>query len=61
MNLIEELSQVHSALDDALGDTDITHIEDEDELRDEYPIQWAAERLAGIIAYLKSSAITDKE
>lgn len=43
------LRTIHSALDDALGDTDITHIEDDDELRREYPVQWAAQRLAGII------------
>jgi hypothetical protein len=54
MDLVNELSLVHSALDDAIGDTDATHIEDDDELREQYPVQWAAEHLAGIIAYLKA-------
>jgi len=47
------LQVVHSALDEALGDTDITHIEDDDELREQYPVQWAAQRLAQIIQSLQ--------
>jgi hypothetical protein len=35
------LEEVADALDRALGDTDITHIEDDEELRDQYPVQWA--------------------
>lgn len=46
------LQEVHSALDDALGDTDVTHMDD-DELRDDHPVQWAAQRLAEIIQNLK--------
>jgi hypothetical protein len=53
--LANELNLIHSALDDALGDTDVSHVENEDELRQEHPVQWAAERLAGVISYLKSS------
>lgn len=52
MTLIERLREIHSALDDALGDTDVTHIEDDDQLREEEPIQWAAMRLAELIESL---------
>ncbi len=44
-----KLLEVHSALDDGLGDTDASHIESDRELRDQYPFQWAAERLMLII------------
>ena len=54
MNLVKELDLIHSALSDGLGDTDVTHIEDDDELREEQPVQWGAEHLAGVIAYLKA-------
>lgn len=47
------LREVHSALDDAIGDSDVTHIEDDDELRTEYPVQWAAERIAKVIEGLE--------
>jgi hypothetical protein len=50
--LYNSLKEIHSALDDALGDSDITHIEDDDELRSEYPAQWAAQKLAEVIAAL---------
>ncbi len=60
VDLLNELKLIHSALDDALGDTDITHIETDDELRSEYPAQWAAERLTSIIVYLELSANSDK-
>ncbi len=50
---LSELRAIHSALDDALGDTDITHIEDDDELRNEHPVQWAAQHLAIIIRGLE--------
>ena len=46
------LKEVQSALDDGLGDSDITHLED-DELRTDYPVQWAAQRLAKIINSLE--------
>jgi hypothetical protein len=45
----EELIAIHSALDDATGDTDVAHIEDEAELRSEEPVQWAAMKLAKLI------------
>ncbi len=54
MNLLNELDLIHSALSDGLGDTDVTDIEDDDELREEQPVHWAAEHLAGVIAYLKA-------
>ena len=49
----KKLREVHSALDRALGDTDVTHIEDENELRETYPVQWAAEQIAGLIQFLE--------
>lgn len=48
--LYNSLKEIHSALDDALGDSDVTHIEDDDELRSEHPVQWAAQMLAKLIA-----------
>jgi hypothetical protein len=54
--IIEVLQSVHSALDRALGDSDVTHIENDDELHDEYPVQWAAEWLARGIEDLKQYA-----
>jgi hypothetical protein len=50
----EKLMKIHDALDDALGDSDITHIEDDAELRDEYPTQWAAQHLMEIINELQA-------
>lgn len=47
--LKKTLQKIHSALDDALGDSDVTHIEDDDELREEHPVQWAAQQLAALI------------
>lgn len=52
LSLIDRLQGIHSALDDALGDTDVTHIGDDEELRDRHPVQWAAEKLATIIGEL---------
>lgn len=45
----DELQKIHSALDDALGDTDVSHIESDEELRDEQPVQWAAQKLAALL------------
>lgn len=47
--LQQKLIRVHCALDDALGDSDVTHIESDGELRSQYPTQWASELLAKII------------
>jgi hypothetical protein len=52
---------VHSALDDALGDSDVTHIEDDDELRDSQPVQWAAQRLMQAIELLDPSPTALKQ
>lgn len=41
--------QAHSALDDALGDTDVSHVESDDALRQDHPVQWAAMTLAHAI------------
>lgn len=57
--LYASLSAIHSALDDALGDSDVTHIDDDDELRSEHPTQWAAQKLAEVIAALHSDAVAD--
>lgn len=46
---ISELKEILSALDEALSDSDITHVESDDEMRSEYPAQWAATRLAKMI------------
>ena len=54
-DIIGVLRSVHSALDDALGDTDASHIENDDELRDEYPVQWAAFWLAHAIEALEEA------
>jgi hypothetical protein len=48
LDLIDRLRGIHSALDDALGDSDIEYMS-EDELRDAQPVQWAAMQLAEII------------
>lgn len=48
LSIADELRGIHSALDDALGDSDITHMDD-DELRDAAPVQWAAMKLAKVI------------
>jgi hypothetical protein len=40
-----DLLAIHSALDAALGDTDISHIESDEELRQDVPVQWAAQKL----------------
>lgn len=45
----DKLQAIHSGLDDALGDLDYTHIDDEDELRLVSPGQWAAQKIAEII------------
>lgn len=49
MSIAHRLLEIHSALDDALGDSDVTHIESDDELRERYPVQWAAQKLMEII------------
>jgi len=48
-----ELLEIHSALDDALGDSDVTYMDD-DELRQSHPVQWAACKLAGVIESLET-------
>ena len=45
----ERLRSIHSTLDEYLGDSDVTHVESAEQLREEYPIQWAAEELAKVI------------
>lgn len=54
LDLVSKLRGIHSALDDALGDTDVTHMDDE-ELRDAHPVQWAAQRLAEVIEAVQQS------
>lgn len=55
-DIIGVLRSVHSALDKALGDSDATHIENDDELRDEYPVQWAAQWLMQVIEALEEQS-----
>ena len=43
------LVKIHSALSDALGDTDPIDDLTEDEMREEQPILWAAQRIAEMI------------
>lgn len=52
VSIIDTLRGIHSALDDALGDTDVTHM-DEEELRETHPVQWAATKLAHVINELE--------
>lgn len=52
LDLKSKLRGIHSALDDALGDSDIEYMDDE-ELREVHPVQWAAQRLSEVIASLK--------
>jgi hypothetical protein len=51
-NIAHQLLTIHAALDDALGDTDITHMPDA-QLREDHPVQWAAEKLARLIKKLE--------
>jgi hypothetical protein len=62
-DIVGVLRSVHSALDSALGDTDVTHIENDDDLRQEHPVQWAAQWLAHAIELLEegSAALTPAE
>ena len=55
-DFLTELESIHSALDAGLGDTDVDWIEDDEELRTEYPIQWAASQLAEVIIAMKAVA-----
>ncbi len=40
-SLRARLEEIAEALDDALGDTDATHLESDEEIREAYPVQWA--------------------
>ena len=53
-NTLNQLDAIHNALDAALGDTDITHIEDDEELREQYPVQWAATQLAMLLRAMEA-------
>ena len=54
------LLEIQSALCEALGDSDISHIEDE-ELREEYPVQWAAEKIAKLIDQVADRGLFHKD
>lgn len=43
------LVEIHSALDEALGDTDMYGCLTDSELREEEPVLWAAQKIAGLI------------
>lgn len=49
---VAALREIHSALDDGLGDLDVTYVDD-DELRQSHPVQWAACKLAAVIESLE--------
>jgi len=51
-SLSKRLQEVHSALDDALGDSECDWLSMRD-LREERPVQWAASKLAKIMADLE--------
>lgn len=51
--IIQRLWEIHSALDEHLGDSDIDWRETAEELRDEDPVQWAALHLMGVIRHLE--------
>lgn len=55
-DLLSRLQSVHSALDDALGDSDIEYMDDE-ELRDAHPVQWAAMKLAQLINEISANPL----
>ena len=52
-SLLSRLQEIFSALDHALGDSDITHLSMRD-LREEYPVQWAATKLSLVMAALEA-------
>lgn len=52
-DIVADLRAIHSALDAGLGDSDVTHIENDEELRERHPFQWAASRLASVIQKLE--------
>ena len=51
--LIKQLQLIHTTLDKALGDTDITYIEDDNQLKEEEPLQWIASKIAVLIRELE--------
>lgn len=46
----ELMADVISVLDKHLGDTDITHFETDDEVKDHAPLQWACSQLSALLA-----------
>ena len=46
----ETLEAIISALDRGLGDTDITYLETDEEIKEEAPIQWACTQLSLLLA-----------
>ncbi len=54
---IEGLKAVHSALDQALGDTDpwVPETTTDEELKDEEPVLWAAQKLASLIQAIEAA------
>jgi hypothetical protein len=52
--LIVRLTKIHSVLDEALGDSEPMHIEDDEELRRDYPIEWVAQQISQVVASLAS-------
>ena len=48
MDYLKELKDAFSALDDALGDSDMP-VETDEEEREQYPVQYAARIISGVI------------
>ena len=44
-NSTAKLEEIASVLDKSLGDSDLTHIESDDELKEVAPVQWACSQI----------------
>lgn len=47
--IIKELKEIHSIMDNALGDTDLNHFETDDIEKEEAPFQYCARRIMQLI------------
>jgi hypothetical protein len=56
MTTYQQLQEIHSVLDRALGDSDIDWFESDEEMRDEEPVQWATMRLALVLEEMANEA-----
>lgn len=58
LDALDQLKGIHAALDEALGDSDIEYMDDE-ELRDVHPTQWAAQKLAVLIQEIEAALTSE--